>query len=37
MSTEQKSRFLSTDTVAVLAALLAALLIRTGILQTIPW
>jgi len=32
-----KKRFLSLDTWAVLAALAAALLIRAGILNHIPW
>jgi hypothetical protein len=33
----QKSRWLSIDTWAVLAALLAALLIRAGVFTRIPW
>jgi hypothetical protein len=37
MSADSKSHFWSTDTLAVLVALLAALLVRVGILQTIPW
>ena len=37
MSADQKSRFWSTDTLAVLVALLAALLVRAGVLQTVPW
>jgi hypothetical protein len=35
--TERKSRLLSIDTWAVLLSLLAALLIRAGILTRIPW
>ena len=35
--TEMKRRGLSLDTWAVLAAFLAALLIRAGILKHIPW
>jgi hypothetical protein len=33
----RKSRLLSVDTWAVMAALLAALLIRAGVLTRIPW
>jgi hypothetical protein len=33
----RKSRLLSVDTWAVVAALLAALLIRAGVLTRIPW
>ena len=34
---EPKKRLLSLDTWAVLLALVAALLIRTGVLTRIPW
>jgi hypothetical protein len=33
----KKTRFLSLDTWAVLAAFAAALLIRTGVFKHIPW
>ena len=32
-----KQSWISVDTLAVLIALLAAILIRAGIVQTIPW
>jgi hypothetical protein len=37
LSADSKARFWSTDTLAVLVALLAALLVRAGILQKVPW
>ncbi len=37
MSADSRNRFWSTDTLAVLAALLTAILVRTGILQKVPW
>lgn len=37
MSTDSKSGSWTIDTLAVLVALIAALLVRLGILQTVPW
>lgn len=37
MSSRSNSRFLTTDVLAVFVALTAALLVRLGVLQTIPW
>jgi hypothetical protein len=37
LSKTPKSRLLSVDTWAVVAALLAALLIRAGVLTRVPW
>jgi hypothetical protein len=37
MSHRDRPRFLSIDSLAVLVALIAALLVRVGILKTVPW
>lgn len=37
MTTSSKSRFLSLDTWAVLLSLALALLVRAGIIKSVPW
>jgi hypothetical protein len=37
MSYRDRPRFPSIDSLAVLVALIAALLVRVGILKTVPW